>query len=88
VSPQDGKAVLSVMDAGEGIPQAERERIFLPFHRLGTDMNGTGLGLALVRQIARLHGGDAVVAPRGDAPSCFLITLPRFQPQFRPRSGV
>jgi signal transduction histidine kinase len=80
VRPEDGQAVLSITDAGQGIPPAERERIFLPFQRLSTDPNGTGLGLALVRQIARLHGGDAVVAPRADAQSCFRITLPRFQP--------
>jgi signal transduction histidine kinase len=49
------------MDAGTGVPEAERERVFHPFHRLGTDT--AGLGLALVRQIARLHGGEAVVAP-------------------------
>jgi len=77
VRPEHGLAVLSVMDAGQGIPEAERERVFLPFHRLGADSKGAGLGLALVRQIARLHGGDAVVAPRGGAPSCFRITLPR-----------
>ena len=77
VRPEQGVAVLSVMDAGQGIPEAERERVFLPFHRLGADATGAGLGLALVRQIARLHGGDAVLAPRGGAPSCFRITLPR-----------
>ena len=77
VRPEQGVAVLSVMDAGQGIPEAERERVFLPFHRLGADSKGAGLGLALVRQIARLHGGDAVVAPRAGAPSCLRITLPR-----------
>ena len=74
----DGRFVaLEVMDAGAGVPERERERVFLPFHRLGSEAGGTGLGLALVRQIARLHGGDAVVAPRPDAPSCFRVTLPR-----------
>ena len=77
VRAENALAVLSVMDGGDGVPQAERERVFQPFHRLGTEGNGAGLGLALVRQIARLHGGDAVVAPRADAPSCFRITLPR-----------
>ena len=67
-------AVLDVIDGGAGIPAAERERVFTPFHRLANE--GTGLGLSLVRQIARLHGGDAVVAPRPDAPSCFRISLP------------
>jgi signal transduction histidine kinase len=68
--------VLDVLDSGGGIPEAERERVFAPFHRLGGDAKGAGLGLALVRQIARLHGGEAVVAPRPDAPACFRITLP------------
>jgi signal transduction histidine kinase len=77
VRPEHELAVLSVMDVGKGIPEAERERVFLPFHRVGADTTGTGLGLALVRQIARLHGGDAVVAPRAGAPGCFRITLPR-----------
>jgi signal transduction histidine kinase len=77
VRPERGLAVLSVTDAGQGIPEAERERVFLPFHRLGADSKGAGLGLALVRQIARLHGGDAAIAPRAGAPSCFRITLPR-----------
>jgi signal transduction histidine kinase len=67
--------VLDVIDAGPGIPEAERERVFSPFHRLSKDSAGTGLGLSLVRQIARLHGGDAMVAPRADKPSCFRVTL-------------
>lgn len=69
-------AVLDVIDAGPGIPENERERVFEPFHRLGPDAAGTGLGLSLVRQIARLHGGDAAVAPQPGQPSCFRVTLP------------
>ncbi len=71
-----GGFILDVIDAGPGIPEAERERVFSPFHRLSEDNAGTGLGLSLVRQIARLHGGDAVVAPRPSRPSCFRVTLP------------
>ena len=67
--------ILEVVDAGPGIPEAERERVFTPFHRLSEDNTGTGLGLSLVRQIARLHGGDAAVAPRPSRPSCFRVTL-------------
>jgi signal transduction histidine kinase len=69
-------AVLSVIDAGPGVPASHREHVFMPFHRLGGETRGAGLGLSLVRQIARLHGGDAVVAPRTDKPSCFRVTLP------------
>jgi signal transduction histidine kinase len=71
------RALLSVTDAGDGIPPSERERVFLPFHRLRGDRKGAGLGLALVRQIARLHGGDARVMPRPDAPSCIVVELAR-----------
>jgi signal transduction histidine kinase len=73
---EGGGFVLDVIDAGPGIPEAERERVFAPFHRLSEDNAGTGLGLSLVRQIARLHGGDAVLAPRPSRPSCFRVTLP------------
>ncbi len=69
------RASLSVIDAGEGIPLSAREQVFLPFHRLRGDRKGAGLGLALVRQIARLHGGDAMVTPRPDAPSCIVVQL-------------
>ncbi len=68
-------AVIDVIDAGGGVPQAQRERVFLPFYRLG-DGKGSGLGLALARQIARLHGGDVVVAEREGTQSCFRATLP------------
>jgi signal transduction histidine kinase len=77
VGPDSALAVLSVSDAGGGIPEAERERVFQPFHRLDTDSAGAGLGLALVRQIARLHGGDAMVAPISEVPSRLRVALPR-----------
>lgn len=76
VRQHDGRAILEVIDQGEGIPETERERVFSPFHRLGGDSRGMGLGLALVRQIARLHGGDATIAPRLDNPSCVQVSLP------------
>jgi two-component system, OmpR family, sensor histidine kinase RstB len=76
VRPQGASAILVVADHGEGIAEAERERVFTPFHRLRTDTKGTGLGLSLVRQIARLHGGDAVAATSPKRPSCFRVSLP------------
>ncbi len=53
------RAVLSVTDTGPGIPESERERVFDRFHRVpGTQGSGSGLGLSLVRSVARHHGGD------------------------------
>lgn len=69
-------ALIDVADSGKGVPASERERVFTPFHRLGEDATGAGLGLSLVRQIARLHRGDAVVLPRTQTPSCFRVSLP------------
>jgi len=69
-------AELSVCDHGAGIAEAERERVFEPFYRAGTGQ-GSGLGLALVRQIARRHGGDARCAPQSGRGSCFIVVLPK-----------
>ena len=76
VRREGARAILEVTDGGAGVPESERDQVFTPFHRVGTETKGAGLGLALVRQIARLHGGDAVVAPRPDQPSCFRVILP------------
>lgn len=63
VHRQGRDAVLTVSDGGNGIPTTERERVFAPFYRpRGTRSGGSGLGLALVRQIARQHGGEALAA--------------------------
>jgi signal transduction histidine kinase len=71
-------ARLTVADRGPGVPSAERERIFEPFYRPpGAPETGAGygLGLALVRQIARLHGGDACCRPREGGGTVFEATL-------------
>jgi two-component system sensor histidine kinase QseC len=56
------EAVLTVSDAGPGIPESLRETVFERF-RKGSHSQGTGLGLAIVREVARLHGGQVVVLP-------------------------
>jgi two-component system, OmpR family, sensor histidine kinase RstB len=61
---------IRVCDAGPGVPEAERERVFEPFYRRAGSAQGAGLGLALVRQIARRHGGDA----RCEG-NCFVVRL-------------
>jgi signal transduction histidine kinase len=79
VHPTAGRAILEVTDHGPGIPASERERIFEPFYRLPETREngrGSGLGLALVRQIARRHGGDAVCLAAEGGGSRFRIDLP------------
>jgi signal transduction histidine kinase len=73
---RNGAIELTVTDAGPGIPEGERERLFTAFHR-GGDGKGHGLGLSLVRQIARQHGGDArYAAAGGSATDGFVVTFP------------
>ena len=56
--------VLQVEDTGPGIPPAERELVFQPFYRaLGTHVDGSGLGLSIVREIARQHHAEIQVEP-------------------------
>ena len=63
---RDGSLVVEVDDNGPGIPEAEREHVFRPFYRLdharNQDSGSTGLGLAIARDIARIHGGDIALS--------------------------
>lgn len=69
--------VLRVWDSGPGPAPAEFEHVFTPFYRRRDSRNstGNGLGLSLVRQIARRHGGDVRCALMDDGRSCFIVTL-------------
>jgi signal transduction histidine kinase len=76
VDRQNDQAILRVTDHGPIIDESARERLFSMFYRIPgrSGPKGSGLGLALVKQIARRHGGDVVYdAARG---SCFTVTLP------------
>jgi len=66
-------ATVDVQDSGPGVPEEERERIFEPFHRVRWDRDGCGLGLHLVREIMRLHGGDVLLLPGPPPGACFRL---------------
>ncbi len=74
-APDGQAAVLTVRDTGVGIPEAELPHIFDRFHRIegqrGRTLEGTGIGLALVNELVRLHGGSIEVKARStSAPPC------------------
>jgi PAS domain S-box-containing protein len=77
VGPLERGALLCVDDAGPGIPAEQRESIFRPFQRGGaTYAPGSGVGLALVAQIASLHDGQAWVEDRAGGGASFRVLLP------------
>jgi signal transduction histidine kinase len=75
IERQGDQATLSVSDRAEVIATAARPGLFSPFYRIPgrSGPKDTGLGLALVRQIARRHGGDAAYHPEWG--NCFTVTL-------------
>jgi signal transduction histidine kinase len=71
-------ALVAVGDKGIGIAAEDMSRLFVRFSRLGelSDVPGTGLGLYLARELARLHGGDITVASTPGQGSEFTLSLP------------
>jgi signal transduction histidine kinase len=80
---EDGRLRLAVEDEGPGIPPEERERVFERFHRLERDraspVTGTGLGLAVVRELVARHGGRCAVE-RGRFGARVVVELPEARP--------
>lgn len=76
---EGGGVRVSVSDRGPGIAETERGRIFEPFFRganaAASNEDGVGLGLALVKRIAQLHGGDVRYLPRTEGGSRFEVRL-------------
>lgn len=72
-APRDRRVVVEVADTGPGVPAGEVERIFDPFHT--TKPHGTGLGLALAREIVEEHGGTLTCRSQAGG-AAFVVSLP------------
>ena len=79
VHKENNDVVIRVSDTGCGIPEEYRESIFQPFFRVdksrSRQMGGVGLGLALVHEIAALHGGSVRTEPGNKSGTVFIVTL-------------
>ncbi|RZT36668.1 response regulator [Cupriavidus agavae] len=77
----EGDVVLEVSDTGIGIPADELPRLFERFHRVagavGRSIEGSGIGLAMVQELVRLHGGTIAVDSETARGTRFCVTLPR-----------
>lgn len=80
VAATRGGAELRVSDTGVGIPTAELPRVFDRFHRIESPKSrsheGSGIGLALVQELVRLHGGTITVESREDHGTTFTVLVP------------
>jgi signal transduction histidine kinase len=76
VASENGVATLAVRDRGPGIPPEDVPHVFERFHRGRTAGGGSGLGLALCREIVARHGGDIHLASRLGAGTTVTVTLP------------
>ncbi|MCG2631737.1 ATP-binding protein [Bradyrhizobium sp. WYCCWR 13023] len=81
---KDGAVVVSIDDAGPGIPANQRQAVLEPFHRLEKSRNratgGAGLGLAVARSLVEAHGGTIDIAAAPNGGTRVTVALPMFQP--------
>lgn len=76
--PEFHQVCIAVIDQGTGIPEDKRSDIFSPFVRLQQEKKGSGLGLSLVAQIVKAHGGS-IITDTVHGHTRFLVTLPTTQ---------
>jgi signal transduction histidine kinase len=76
----DDRAVLTVCDTGVGIPETELPRLFERFHRIegqrSRTYEGSGIGLALVQELVKLHGGEIAAESAVEKGACFTVRIP------------
>ncbi|HEY8925193.1 MAG TPA: ATP-binding protein, partial [Polyangia bacterium] len=81
VREEPAQVVLEVADSGVGIPEAELPRIFDRFHRVagsaGRTYEGTGIGLSLVHELVKLHGGQVAVDSQVGRGTTFRVAIPK-----------
>jgi len=79
IRAHDGRVDLRVADTGVGIPESDLPRMFERFHRIrharARTHEGTGIGLALVQELARLHGGDVSVSSQEGRGTTFTVSI-------------
>lgn len=72
--------LFSIIDTGIGISKKDSAKLFKPFQQINTPLHrkykGTGLGLALSRKLAQLHGGDITLTSKAGKGSCFTVSIP------------
>ena len=77
---RDGFIIIRIEDTGDGIPEAERERVFERFYRLddsrSRETGGTGLGLAIAKEAVTMHGGRIEIADGAEGGCAFIIIIP------------
>lgn len=87
---EGGLQRMEVSDLGPGVPEAEREAIFLPYRQLGPTgqgESGLGLGLAIARRIVTAHQGRVGLCPHTEVGACFFIELPELAPRQEGQDG-
>lgn len=92
VNRREALVEFSVEDTGVGIPADQLEQIFQPFTQIDRGLDrqyeGVGLGLALTRQLAQLHGGHLRVTSAAGQGSCFVLSLPMNGPEAGPTADL
>jgi len=78
ITRQDNTVLIQISDTGIGIPADDQKRLFEPFHRARNtkDIQGTGLGLTIVKNSVEIHGGTIDVASREGVGTTFTVRLP------------